>query len=100
MSRFSANKLSYRNQEKLFRDFCRVIKRLRTETAIGDFFKDLLNRHERMMIVRRLLVAKMLLADKTYREIRTKLKVGSSTIARIERWLNFGRKGILRALKK
>ena len=78
--------------------FCGVLAGLRTEKSILDFLKDLLNRKERIMLVRRLLVAELLNDGKTYREIQTRLGMGPATIARVERWLHFGRGGYRRAL--
>ena len=78
---------------------CKVLSHLKTSKAINDFLKDLLNRHERIMLIRRLLVAELLLAGKKYREIQEQLHVGSSTIARIDRWLHFGRGGYKTAIK-
>lgn len=98
MPRYNYKKLEYFDQEKLLKLFCAVICRLRTEQYTMDFLKDIFNRSERVMFVRRLLVAKMLDEGKTYREIQELLGVGKATIARVERWLNFGRGGLKRAL--
>lgn len=73
--------------------FCGILSNLKTKKAIKDFIKDLLNRNERLMLVRRLLIAEMLLNECTYREIVNRLHCGTTTIARVERWLNFGRGG-------
>lgn len=100
MSRFDANRVPYPTQDRLFGVFCEVVCRLRSQSEVRDFFKDLLNRQERLMLVRRLQVAGMLLQEKTYREIQDRLRVGPNTIARVERWLHFGRNGYRRALTK
>lgn len=99
MARYSYRKLKYSDQEKLLRLFCRVLCRLRTEQNLLDFLKDIWNRSERLMFIRRLLIAKMLAAGKTYEEIQKQLRVGKTTIARVERWLNFGRGGLKRAIQ-
>jgi len=80
--------------------FCEILSNLESKNAIRDFLKDLLNRQERMMLIRRLLIAEMLEQGITYREIIKKLKCGSPTIARVERWLHFGRQGYKKALEK
>ena len=98
MARFNANRIPYPEQEKLLNFFCEVLSCLRTKSAICDFLKDLLNRQERMMLIRRLLIAKLLLKDKTYQEIQNKLHVGPVTIARVDRWLHFGRGGYKKAI--
>jgi len=80
--------------------FCETLSNLGSKNLISDFLKDLLNRQERMMLIRRLLIAEMLENGSTYREIIEKLKCGSPTIAKVERWLHFGRKGYKRAIEK
>lgn len=76
----------------------RVLVALKTDRAIHNFLKDLLNRQERLMLVRRLLIAELLARGETYQEISQKLKTSSGTIAKVERRLNFGRKGLLSAV--
>lgn len=100
MTRYNANKIPYIKQEKLMSQFCEILLRLKTKTAIRNFLKDLLNRQERIMLIRRLLVAELLLEGKTYREIQDEMHVGPSTIARVERWLHFGRGGYKEAIMK
>jgi len=99
MARFNENKISYKKQVELLDEFCEVVSKLKTKAAIYNFFKDLLNRQERLMLIRRLLIAEMLLDKKKYSEISKELKCGSCTIARVQRWLNFGRGGYKHALK-
>lgn len=55
--------------------------------AIKLFLKDLLTGSERLMLGRRLLIARLLLRGETYDAVRKRLGVGYTTIARIERWL-------------
>ena len=74
------------------------MSRLKTEKVVRDFLKDLLNRKERLMLVRRLLAAELLQEGETYRAIQKRMGMGPTTIARIERWLHFGRGGYKLAL--
>lgn len=99
MARFNANRLPYSQQDEILAKFCDVLSKLRNKSRIQDFLKDLLNRQERMMLVRRLLVAEQLRQGKTYREIQDNLHVGPNTIARVDRWLHFGRGGYQKAIK-
>ncbi len=55
--------------------------------AMKTFLRDVLTESERIMVGRRLLIARELLAGSEYRSISEKLKVGFDTIQRIERWL-------------
>ncbi len=100
MVRFSEKKLSYDTQDIILKDFCAVLIGMKSEDAIFRFLKDLLNRKERLMLVRRLQVAFLLNQGMSYDDIKKNLKVGKATIARISRWLEFGRGGYKDAIEK
>lgn len=55
--------------------------------AIKLFLRDLLTPSERIMLGRRIIIARMLIAGESYREIGQRLQVGSATVRRVERWL-------------
>lgn len=99
MSRYNEKKISYAHQERLMNMFCEILGQLKSKQAIRNFLKDLLNRQERIMLIRRLLIAEMLIDGYRYREIVKHLHCGSATIARVERWLNFGRGGYREAIQ-
>lgn len=98
MPRFNANRVSYKEQERLITTLCAVLKELKTPANMKNFLKDILNRQERIMIIRRLLIADRLLRGKTYVQIHEELGAGTTTIARVDRWLHFGRGGYRRAI--
>lgn len=100
MSKYSPKKITYQELEKLWGQFVRVLVALRTEDNVKRFLKDLMNRQERLMFVRRLLIAKYLADGWSYEQIQKKLGVGRTTIARVQRWLEFGREGYKRAIKR
>lgn len=52
------------------------------------FLRDLLTESERIMLGRRIIIARLLLASATYEDIATRLGVGNDTIARVDRWLS------------
>ncbi len=52
------------------------------------FLRDLLTPSERIMLGRRLIIARKLLSGETYDEIAQSLGVGSDTISRIDKWLS------------
>lgn len=79
--------------------FCATLSGLKTRSAIRNFLKDLLNRQERLMLVRRLLIAEMLISGCTYKEIKSRLRCGGTTVAKVERWLHFGRGGYKQAVE-
>ena len=51
------------------------------------FLRDLLTESERVMLGRRILIARHLLLQKTYREIIDELHVSHMTISKVEHWL-------------
>lgn len=60
---------------------------VRGRDAMKTFLRDVLTESERIMIGRRLLIARELLSGSEYRTIGEKLHVGFDTIGRVERWL-------------
>lgn len=51
------------------------------------------------MLARRLHIAALLEAGYSYEEIEKMLRTGKHTIARVQRWLSFGREGYKRAIR-
>lgn len=100
MARFSDKRVPKWTQDELWDEFCDLVVDLKSRDAVKRFFRDLLNRPERLMLARRLHVAALLEAGFTYREIKDILGAGSQLIARVERWLEFGRRGYKQAIKR
>lgn len=63
------------------------------------FLRDLLTPSERIMLGRRIIIARMLLADISYDEIGGRLQVGRATIGRVHRWLDDQFPGFENAIK-
>lgn len=78
---------------------CKTLYDLGSPAKIKHFLKDLLNRKERMMIMRRLLIAELLEQGHGYTDIKDKMRCGDCTIARVQRLLNFGRGGYKLAIQ-
>ena len=93
MAKFEEKSIPYTTQVELLDSFCKKIKGLKSKEDVYNFFKDLLNRKERMMLIRRLQIAEMLEKGFTYKMIQKRLKCGCATVARVQKWLNFGRDG-------
>jgi len=98
MPKYNEKKLSLTRQNELMDEFCEMLSKLGVKEKIYNFLKDLLNRKERMMIIRRLQIAKMLKQGRKYYEIKEALGCGCSTIARVQKWLYFGRGGYQAAI--
>ncbi len=61
---------------------------IRGRAAAKLFLRDLLTPSERIMLGRRIWIARLLLSNHTRVEIGAKLKVSRNTIWRVEKWLN------------
>jgi len=73
---------------------------VRGRDAVKLFLRDLLTPSERIMLGRRIIIARMLIAGITYDEIIRRVKVGKTTIARIDRWLHDQFPGFENAIKE
>src|SRR3989344_6903264 len=60
---------------------------LKGREAVKLFLRDLLTSSERIMLGRRIIIARMLIAGISYDEIGERLRVGRATIGRVRRWL-------------
>lgn len=63
------------------------------------FLRDLLTESERIMLGRRILIARMLLAGCTHRYIAEGLHVGLDTIGKVQKWLDDQFPGYEKAIK-
>lgn len=57
-------------------------------SAVKLFLRDLLTASERVMLGRRILIARMLIRGNTHKHIEEKLGVGAATIYRVSKWLH------------
>src|SRR3989338_3066384 len=60
---------------------------LRGRQAMKLFLRDLLTESERIMLGRRIVIARRLIAGESYDKIEADLRVGRDTIWRVQRWL-------------
>ena len=60
---------------------------LRGRESVKSFLKDLLTGSERIMLGRRILIARLLLEKTSYSEIVRRLGVGKDTVWKVQRWL-------------
>jgi uncharacterized protein YerC len=67
--------------------------------AMKLFLRDLLTESERIMMGRRILIARKLIAGETFRTINAELHVGKDTVWRVERWLHDTLPGYEQALE-
>jgi uncharacterized protein YerC len=60
---------------------------VRGRSAMKLFLRDLLTESERIMLGRRIMIARKLIAGEPHRDIEAELGVGRDTIGRVQRWL-------------
>jgi len=80
-------KLTKNQQTEPFLKLARSVALLHNPTEVASFLKDLLSEAEVLMLARRLQIAELLMDGATYDQIRSKLKVGPGTVARVQTWL-------------
>lgn len=73
---------------------------LKGRDAMKRFLKDLLTTSERVMLGRRILIARELLAGTTRNSIMAEMKVGPDTVWRVQRWLEDSLPGYEEAIAK
>jgi len=73
---------------------------LRGRKSVKLFLRDLLTPSERIMLGRRIIIARRLLAGEGPTSIAAEMKVGYDTIYRVERWLHDQMPGYEQAIKE
>lgn len=73
---------------------------VRGREAMKLFLRDLLTQSERIMLGRRIIIARNLLAGSNHDEIATNLRVGYDTIYKVRRWLDDQFPGYENAIKE
>lgn len=68
--------------------------------AMKLFLRDLLTPSERIMLGRRIIIARRLIAGNTYDDIEADLHVGRDTIGRVQKWLHDQLPGYEQAIKE
>ena len=72
---------------------------VRGRDAVKLFLRDLLTPSERIMLGRRIIIARMLMSRTSHEEIGERLRVSSATIGRVHRWLKDQLPGFEQAVK-
>jgi len=85
--RIQSHELSNAERIKTLDALYTATSSLKGRDAMKEFLKDLLTESERIMLGRRILIARGLLSGMTYDEIVEELGVGKDTVLKISRWL-------------
>ena len=73
---------------------------VRGRDAVKLFLRDLLTQSERIMLGRRIIIARMLIAGISHEDIRRRLRVGKGTVMRVQQWLEDQFPGFEKAIAK
>ena len=88
-----SSKLTSTKRKELILNLCRALYVLKSPKEVADAITDLLTPKEVETIAKRLEIAEDLVKGIDYSTIRKDLKVGFSTIARVNTWLNISGDG-------
>lgn len=100
MTKVSRFRLDSEKLSLIFNNFWSAIALLDDKRQIKDFFQSLLTHTEMEMLSKRIQIAKMLLSGNSYEQIKHKVKVTDSTIARINNLLAIDNNGLEMVVKK
>ena len=100
MIKVSRRFLNKELENHIFELFLRTIVDIRNSDEARNFIEDLLSPTERIMLIKRLAIAVLLVKGYTYDDIDDTLKVSRSTIMNVSLWLKHGRSGYRKAVNK
>ncbi len=86
-------KRPYHWENKETRELFEATMKLKTLDESHRFFRDLCTPEEIDEMARRWQVVKMLVKERSYREIAEEVEVSTATVARVAHWLNQGMGG-------
>ncbi len=86
--RIKSNNLSNEERTKTLEALYTAVSSVKGRDGMKLFMRDLLTESERIMLGRRILVARALLTGQTYNQIVDEYNVGKDTILKISKWLN------------
>lgn len=72
---------------------------VRGRDAVKLFLRDLLTPSERIMLGRRIIIARLLMQGATHDEIGERMRVSSATVSRVQRWLKDQLSGFEQAIE-
>ncbi|HFC76824.1 MAG TPA: hypothetical protein ENJ27_01200, partial [Candidatus Moranbacteria bacterium] len=100
MAKIKPYEVDPKEKREIIEDLFLAISRLKTKKEIIDFFLGLFTASEVLMIARRIQVAKLLLEEKSYNQIQSKLGASSQMINKTDIWLHDGNEKYVKWLTK
>lgn len=93
-------KLSRDEQLNLILDLINAFRVVKTPTDIALLLQDLLTAKETKNLAKRLRIAKLIILEKTHREIAQNLHCSFATISKVRMWLDQGGAGLRNVISK
>lgn len=87
MAKVQHRQLKKGELEVLQQELFETLQRLGVKEKGREFLDDLLTESEKVMLARRIQIAKRLLLGESFEEIARTLRVGAATIQEVDRWL-------------
>jgi len=87
-------------EKKIRRAFVKALVGIDSEREMASYVFDLFTPTERVMLAKRLAIAALLIEGLSYREIAERLKVSTSTIGRVNLWLQTAGDGYRLAIRR
>lgn len=87
MAKVKIYSMDKKEKQGIIDDLFEIFVELKTKNEVFSFLLGLFTPSEVVMIARRIQVVKMIIDEKSYDEIREKLKVSNQTITKMEHWL-------------
>ena len=100
MVKINPRKINHIDRMKYLDLLWTSITSLKSREETKNFFKDLLSESESIMLSRRIMIAKCLLENMSYEEIRARMGVGNDNIAKVHSWLASGFGGYEKAVRE
>ncbi|NIT04611.1 helix-turn-helix domain-containing protein [Candidatus Saccharibacteria bacterium] len=86
-------------ERKIRHAFSQSLAKISSEKEMERYIFDLLTPTEQIMLAKRLAIAALLVRGLSYQEISKRLKVSTSTVARVNLWLRASGAGYRRAVE-
>ena len=87
MPRVKNDAFNQRIEKELLKDLWEAVAQLNNVTEVENFFTHLLSDSERIMLARRIRIARLLLEGKTYDDICALLHTSHTTVGKVHLWL-------------
>lgn len=98
--KINSEKLKKETREKFLDILYAALEHAKSKNEVKSFINDILTESEKIMLGRRILIAKRLLGKQSYPEIAREIGVGFDTIYKVKKWLGGRHQGYKKVVEK